>query len=400
MENVISQDYTLLVVDDEPNVRSAVRRLFFDKYDVVEASDAPGALDIIRKRPEIAVLLVDYGLEGSTTGLEILKDSVGILPHSKRVLFTGKADLNMALAAVNEGHIDYLIRKPWNNEEMKAVVDRLIELVALERHNRQLVEELRRRNQELENTAKELAQHKKLLEMNLNEREKELLEALQRLQEMNDKLRAMAVRDSLTGLYNHGILIQRLEEETARAIRQKSPISLIFCDIDHFKIYNDNLGHAIGDEVLRKVAQFLLNGDGQVPPARKSDVVGRYGGEEFVIILPDTSKEGALIRAERLREGANRLDIPGAEFQPLGHFSMSFGVSTFPWDAHDSTELLEAGDNALYEAKRGGRDRVVSAPKKYDSFPSWRKSLKQSTTVRILLGKEPVFSKGGKPTEN
>ncbi|WP_243370639.1 sensor domain-containing diguanylate cyclase [Geotalea sp. SG265] len=165
----------------------------------------------------------------------------------------------------------------------------------------------------------------------------------------------MAVTDALTGLYNRRFLKNRLEEELTRSIRQKLNLTILFIDLDHFKIYNDLCGHIAGDEVLRKTAAIIK------ASLRDMDVVARYGGEEFCAILPGTSKMESLAVAERIRAGIEREVFPEEENLPLGRLTTSIGVASFPEDGHTFTSLVHAADVALYEAKTVGRNTVVVA---------------------------------------
>jgi diguanylate cyclase (GGDEF)-like protein len=166
--------------------------------------------------------------------------------------------------------------------------------------------------------------------------------------ERNAALATMADHDGLTGLLNHRSFHLRLADELARAQRSGTPISLVLVDLDHFKEINDRHGHLVGDEVLRRVADVLID------VGRETDVVARVGGEEFCILLPDTSPVAAGVPAERLRETVAALDEP----EPL---TISVGVSGFPADAATANELFSAADDALYRAKRAGRNRVHTA---------------------------------------
>ncbi len=157
------------------------------------------------------------------------------------------------------------------------------------------------------------------------------------------------VTDGLTGLYNQRYFKQRLSEEVARATEQGRPLSLLFCDLDHFKGYNDRLGHVAGDKALRAVAGVLLVLD---PPGRP---LARYGGEELTVILIGTPGDAAVEVAERIRQGVAALDL-GA---PERAITVSIGTAAFPSDATLAEELVDKSDWAMYLAKRQGRDRVV-----------------------------------------
>ena len=159
-----------------------------------------------------------------------------------------------------------------------------------------------------------------------------------------------AMTDALTGLYNHRYLQERLTEELQRAREHGQPLSVLFCDLDHFKSYNDANGHSAGDAVLREVAHVIEES------VRNIDVAGRYGGEEFVVLLVETNRESALAVAERIRER-----IRAAGFAVRGTpLTVSIGVAGYPDDAERREELLNKSDWAMYLAKRRGRDQVAA----------------------------------------
>ncbi len=170
------------------------------------------------------------------------------------------------------------------------------------------------------------------------------------LREKNHFLRDLVQRDPMTGLFNHAYLHEVLEREISRAQRTGSETSLLLIDLDHFKQVNDLHGHQAGDYCLRMAAE-LFGSSG-----RRSDAVARYGGDEFAIVLPDTTRAGAAARGEALRAA---MQHRGSE-RRLPDVTLSVGVATFPADGSDRTELLAAADRALYAAKRIGRNRVVA----------------------------------------
>ena len=184
-------------------------------------------------------------------------------------------------------------------------------------------------------------------------------EKLRTLLEEIDRYKELSVTDPLTGLYNKRYFVSRLTEETARASRYGERLSLIFCDVDHFKRINDNFGHAAGDLVLQQVARILARGMDPfdiLSRLRKSDIVARYGGEEFVAILPETGCQGAAKAAENVRQAVEQ-----REFRldgQTGAITMSFGVAEFEPSMRESDELIRNADAALYRAKDKGRNRV------------------------------------------
>jgi two-component system, cell cycle response regulator len=168
-----------------------------------------------------------------------------------------------------------------------------------------------------------------------------------------DATERMATTDGLTGLVNHRTFQGRLDELLLAAQRYGRKLSVILCDIDHFKSVNDTYGHPMGDEVLRGVARILAR------EARTTDMVARYGGEEFAVVMPETDTAGALVIAERIRERIAQL-VTETTQGPL-KVTMSLGVATFPDDGQKKGELVEKADGCLYHAKRHGRNQSVAA---------------------------------------
>jgi diguanylate cyclase (GGDEF)-like protein/PAS domain S-box-containing protein len=171
---------------------------------------------------------------------------------------------------------------------------------------------------------------------------------------LREALRNQSVRDPLTGLYNRRYLEEIMERETRRAVRSEQGLGLLMLDIDDFKKFNDTFGHDAGDTVLRESASFLLKS------VRVEDVVCRFGGEEFVVVLPMASLEVTQARAERIRSRLRELSVTH-HGQSLGAITVSIGVAELPQHGTTSKELLESADAALYRAKREGRDRVTVA---------------------------------------
>lgn len=175
----------------------------------------------------------------------------------------------------------------------------------------------------------------------------------------NRKLTTLSTTDTLTGLANRRKLDETLTREWDRMRRSGLPLSFVMCDVDHFKIYNDNLGHQAGDVCLQQVATAM-----QAALVRPGDLVARYGGEEFAVVLPDTDAQGAHQVAETLRHAVGALRIPHVPEQGVAFLSVSLGVTCsadgLPEDSPHS--LLRKADEALYLAKTSGRDQVVYLP--------------------------------------
>ena len=168
-----------------------------------------------------------------------------------------------------------------------------------------------------------------------------------------EELQALSTTDALTGLPNRRLLARRLDHEIDRAVRFRKPVSVLAVDIDHFKNLNDTLGHPTGDAALCEVAEKMQHA------VRRVDTVARMGGEEFLVLLPETDGREAMKVADKLRSAVENGKIPGAETQPEGKVTISLGVATLA-DSEDATSLLSRADEALYSAKRRGRNRVVA----------------------------------------
>jgi diguanylate cyclase (GGDEF)-like protein len=170
-----------------------------------------------------------------------------------------------------------------------------------------------------------------------------------RLRKQNEELERLSTSDSLTGLYNRRYLTQRLSEELVRSHRHKGSFCVLMADVDEFKKYNDAFGHPAGDEVLKKVAAILLNS------TRGEDCTARYGGEEFAVLLAGTAGDVANEVAERIRTRVEAHEFEGRRI------TLSIGIAEFPVDGDSVDEVIANADEALYAAKRAGRNRVVRA---------------------------------------
>jgi len=166
------------------------------------------------------------------------------------------------------------------------------------------------------------------------------------------RLMQLSGSDALTGLANRALLDQRLVEEVAAVRRWGRPLSVAFLDIDRFKDFNDRWGHAAGDEALRATARTMIE------VCRESDVIARWGGEEFVLVLPDSAAKDAEMVIERIRQRLAVTPVPGVALD--ARVTLSAGIAAFPTDGESAGELEQAADRRLMEAKRLGRDRVVA----------------------------------------
>ncbi len=177
-----------------------------------------------------------------------------------------------------------------------------------------------------------------------------------------ERTRAFAYRDELTGLHNYRFFHESLRREMARYDRSNQPVSLVMVDVDHFKDYNDRSGHEAGNRVLAMVARLLSRS------LRSEDTTYRYGGEEFVLLLPESPKIAAQLVAERARAAVEGHVFPHADSQPLGRVTVSMGVATCPGDATQPSALIRCADRALYAAKAEGRNQVQLYARSLRSF--------------------------------
>jgi diguanylate cyclase (GGDEF)-like protein len=265
----------------------------------------------------------------------------GDLSHNRQLACQAAATLNISADA-----LDTLLRRvPAQVKELGSALDHPVgDQFAIDELNTRAHESLVMLNEQYEglvHSLEELLQRKQALE--------------QELRAANERLERLASTDELTGLANRRAIDQALRRDLARADRDASSLSVVMLDIDHFKSVNDTWGHITGDVVLATVGQMLMQS------LRASDVAGRWGGEEFLCILPNTDSKGACVLAERLRAQLPRHVVPGPR-GPL-HVTASFGVATVRGPGcRDATETLtRRADSALYSAKEQGRDRVVVA---------------------------------------
>ena len=190
-------------------------------------------------------------------------------------------------------------------------------------------------------------------DMELREANAQLTTQLATIQSLQEGLREQALRDPLTGLYNRRYLEETVGRELARAQRNHESLCLLMIDMDHFKTLNDEHGHAAGDQVLRWFGDLIRT------KLRPGDIACRYGGEEFVLIMPTVTLAGGVARADEIREAFGHL-VATASNNQFGEVTLSVGVAVYPDDAKTATELRRKADAALYVAKRTGRNRVVA----------------------------------------
>ena len=294
---------TVLVVDDSPGIIQNLAEVLEQDYEVIFATRGARALEQVLSRP-VDLVLLDVVMP-EMDGYEVCRrikemEETCDIPV---IFLTAKGEAEDEAMGLDLGAVDY-IGKPFSPPVVRARVRTHIEL-----------------------------KHKR------------------------DTLQRLSLVDGLTGVANRRRFDEVLEQEWRRARREGHPLSLLMFDVDHFKQFNDRYGHLDGDDCLRRVAQAI-----DASGSRPGDLAARYGGEEFVFLLPNSDAAGALAVAERCRGAVEALGIPhqGSGAAPV--VTVSIGVATHrPDDDALVSALLEAADDALYRAKRGGRNRAVVA---------------------------------------
>jgi diguanylate cyclase (GGDEF)-like protein len=299
----VEQEISILIIDDDEALCQTLSDILGELGYYVES--ATSGKEAIKKgvRRYFNVALIDIRLP-DIDGIELLGILKEINPELECLMITAYASLETAVEALRCGASDYVI-KPL---KMKEVLDG--------------VEAALKRQQQVATGRQRLLLNKEFY-------------------------RSLSIVDELTGLYNYRHFQELLSRELTQAKRYSHPLSLSLIDIDELKGYQDSWGHIAGDEALREIARIVLSS------VRGADVVVRYGGEEFAIILPETSKQGAVVAAERVRQRVAEATLPTGD-----RLTISIGVAAYPEDAEDREQLLSHADQALYRAKEMGRNQT------------------------------------------
>ncbi len=307
----------ILIAEDDAVSRMILRRAVEKGgHECLVAADGEEAWDLYRENPNLDAIISDWMMPG-IDGLELCRRvrGDGREAYTYFIFLTTLGDKEHLLMGLEAGADDYL-SKPLDRDELQVRLISATRVTALHRR---------------------LAKQKDELE------------------KLNRRLFEQSREDSLTCLGNRLRLREDIEALQARAERYGHSYSLVLCDVDHFKAYNDRYGHIAGDEVLVRVAKEIAD------QRRSGDTAYRYGGEEFLIVLPEQSLEEAAAAAERLRRSVEALQIPHESNEPPGLVTISAGVATLrAGDTKSSDDLLREADAALYRAKEAGRNRVGS----------------------------------------
>lgn len=322
----------ILIVDDRPENLLTLESVL-DNPDLVLVRASSGEEALARTLDhDFALVLMDVqmpGMDGFETA-ELMRGSSRTKNIPIIFVTAARAERDHIFKGYDSGAVDFLF-KPLEPAVLKSKVDIFLELF--------------RQKDQLEEKTREL-----------DAKVVELEELQQQLEETNEQLRLLSSMDGLTGLLNRRRFDEILKEEWQRDLRNGTPLSLLIVDIDHFKSYNDSYGHIMGDSCLKKVAQGLAES-----LQRHVDKVARYGGEEFGVILPATDMEGAMQVAVRMNERIKAMNIEHCASGTCSAVTISIGVSTVvPTGPLSSSQLVDAADKALYEAKESGRDRCCA----------------------------------------
>ncbi|MCC3449387.1 MAG: diguanylate cyclase [Microcoleus sp. PH2017_39_LGB_O_B] len=314
----------LLVVEDNYSLLAYLQTLLSPYYRVAVAMDGVEGLEKAKSlQPN---LILSDQIMPRQNGLDLLKEirNTPELSSTPVIFLTARSGMEARIESLDAGADDY-ISKPFDERELLARVRNLLRTHAAE--------------QQLTVLNRQLQQQKRQLET------------------VNRALQYLATYDSLTEVRNRRFFNDYMDAEWRRLAREEAPLSLIMCDIDYFKLYNDTYGHQPGDECLRQVAQVL-----QCSVKRSADLVARYGGEEFAVVLPNTDIEGAACVAERIAQQVRDLQIPHAQSGVSEYVTLSLGVACcIPAPMSQPATLIAIADESLYRAKAAGRDRVSVA---------------------------------------
>ena len=261
-----------------------------------------------------------------------LKEQTTQLALQKQQIEAVVAELELQATAVANANVDAVLKVEELHEQASAVADANVEAILI-----------------------------------MDEKEAEIGELAAQAEEMREVAKGLEEKvfvDSLTGLFNRRYFDRQVDLEWARARRYGRSLSVVLMDVDHFKQINDRHGHQAGDEVLRALGKLIgatIRSADVLIRTSAAPVATRYGGEEFILLLPETEIEGAAIAAERIRARVERMDLPYATTQPMGRLTISGGVVCLVEHDQSASDLVGRADAALFEAKSGGRNRIVTS---------------------------------------
>lgn len=345
----------IICIDDEPiileSLKLEIKKAIGNDCIIETAEGGEEALDLLaelqQENCEVALVLSDY-IMPDLKGDELLKRIHEMSPKTLKIMLTGQADVEAVGNAVRYAKLYRYLPKPWESEDLKLTVFEAIHSYLQEKKLEEQNFKLQQMNQELERLTREQAAI--------------IRERTESLEKANQELQRLAITDSLTKIANRHRFDEYFTEKWEEMRKEKKPLSLIMCDVDFFKSYNDRYGHPEGDNCLFLVATAISNAV-KVPES----LVARYGGEEFVVVMSNTTLEEAVAVAEAIRREVKELKIVNAQSKISKYVTISLGVSSWVPTAKFSREkMIKETDIALYEAKNLGRDRVI-----FKTFAPW-----------------------------
>lgn len=331
-----SQKFTLLIVDDETYLLSTITRLLEQDFNILTTDSVPTAKAYFEQQ-SIDIILTDQKMP-HCTGIQLLEWVREKSPQTLRLLMTGYAEFEDAVQAINRGQVYHYIHKPWRADDLQQILCNAADKVQLEREREQLITELRELNAKLEQRVKE--------------RTAELEETNRLLHKQMCKLEQLAQTDSLTGLHNRRAISDIAEKELSRFERYPTPFTLGIIDVDRFKDINTRYLLTGGDAVLKGLARVLSTS------IRNTDSIGRLGGEEFMVVAPETTFEGAEKLAERIRANVENATIGYRDEIIKITISAGFVVAE-PGTKIDFDTLHHFASEAMNEAKASGRNCII-----------------------------------------
>src|SRR6266568_3211882 len=341
---------TILIIEERPvNRRFLVTLLQDHGHRLLEAEDGTEGLKIVRaEKPDLVLIdILTPNVDGCQFVLNLRSEPSLAQP---RVVFRAAAYIEAEARVLANAFGASFVAKPASPETLLASIDALLRPIAKKVHRHTAILEIQ--NAELDRAITERDAQLEVARSAVDQEIKKRLWAEQELTRANLRLQDQAMHDGLTGLYNRRYLEESLSREESRARRSSQSFGVMMIDIDNFKRFNDTLGHAAGDVVLRALGQYMLS------VARGEDIVSRYGGEEFVLVMAQAPQGTVWERAAKLRRGVQELEIE-YEGQRVGPITISVGIGIFPEHGESGQALLRVADTALYAAKQSGRNRVV-----------------------------------------
>jgi diguanylate cyclase (GGDEF)-like protein len=325
-----------LVVDDESYLLPPLSALLANDFEVLTADSAEAAQQVLSQRP-IDIVLSDQKMP-RLTGVQLLEWVRHHSPRTVRLLMTGYAEHEDAVEAINRGQVYYYLLKPWRIEELLQILRNAAEKFQLERRQEDLLEELR--------------QHKLMLERRVAERTSELEDANVQLQRALAEMEKLALTDPLTGLLNRRAIEDIASSELRRHARYRGHLAMGIIDVDHFKQINDNYLYPGGDYVLVHLTRVLSG------LLRTVDSIGRIGGEEFLVVAPETTADGAVVLAERIRTTVARTPFVYNGTAIPVTVSAGFAVAE-PDSRADYKRMKLLASETVHQAKEAGRNQTV-----------------------------------------